>query len=414
MANLALSAAAAILLKAAQEAERTVGNSITVVARVVSPPIPLSDADKARIYGAEPAAVTERRNRQAPMEDIRAIKSIFVFRAHIADSDWEQNPHRFIPDPCDLSQIPGTSLYDVQKIINLCTQFTSGHSYEGIMPKVGDWVNVRLNKIRQPGSNAGSWDTANGDFVEMALKVPLTSETEDNCKSMVDLFGGDYDFVNATPPGATGAALGGRFINSNSESTTHFDRLIPATVQARWPLSGRIVSGFTYYRKFKRKDDTWSESPHPGIDIAAIVGTEIFSPLPDGIVTNIVTHCRSTNDKACGSGFGNQVKIKYVINGKEIYTSYNHLGVVSVAEDDIVDATTKIGEVGMTGYTGGPHLHFEVYDGTPTIRHRISPGSPHGDPNRMSHADPMQSLGLTPSSSTSDTVIRAPATPPTA
>lgn len=195
MANLALSAAAAILLKAAQEAERTVGNSITVVARVVSPPIPLSDADKARIYGAEPAAVTARRQRQAPMEDIRAIKSIFVFRAHIADSDWEQNPHRFIPDPCDLSQIPGTSLYDVQKIIDLCTQFTSGHSYKGDLPKVGDWVNVRLNKIRQPGSNGGSWDSANGDFVEMALKVPPTSETEDNCKSMIELFSRDYDLI---------------------------------------------------------------------------------------------------------------------------------------------------------------------------------------------------------------------------
>lgn len=399
MARTALSTAAAILFKAAQEAERTVGNSITVLARVVSPPVPLNDIDVSRIYGLDKKTV-------APDESGRT-KSIFVFRAYIADSDWEQNPHRFIPDPCEMSQSDAAALPSIYRIINLCTKVTSEHSYAGKMPTVGDWINIRLNKIRQPGANGGSWDTANGDFVGMALeKIPDANAQETSCNSLQGLFLGPHTPLASTS-GARGPK-GGRFINNNSESTPVFDSIIPSDLLTDWPLSGEIVSGFTYYRKFRRSDGTWSESPHPGIDIAALVGTEIYSPLPDGVVKEVVNKCPGTEGRNCGGGFGNHVVVQHQVSGRDIYTSYSHLSEVSVVVDGIVGVTTKIGEVGMTGQTGGPHLHFEVYDGTPTRRHRISPGSPHGDPDKMSHIDPMQALNLSTDTPTSSHVTRTP------
>ena len=79
--------------------------------------------------------------------------------------------------------------------------------------------------------------------------------------------------------------------------------------------------------------------------------------------------------------------------GRTIHTSYNHLSTIDVAIGDQVDMNTKIGEVGHTGVSSGAHLHWEVYDGAITRRHRMPDGA-HGDPDRMSHVDPVQALRL--------------------
>jgi murein DD-endopeptidase MepM/ murein hydrolase activator NlpD len=42
-------------------------------------------------------------------------------------------------------------------------------------------------------------------------------------------------------------------------------------------------------------------------------------------------------------------------------TMYAHLNSVSVRKDAAVNQGSKIGEVGNTGYSTGPHLHFAVF-----------------------------------------------------
>jgi murein DD-endopeptidase MepM/ murein hydrolase activator NlpD len=54
---------------------------------------------------------------------------------------------------------------------------------------------------------------------------------------------------------------------------------------------------------------------------------------------------------------------KFIIlsHGNGFQTMYAHLSVTSVVQGSPVNQGAKIGEVGNTGYSTGPHLHFAVF-----------------------------------------------------
>ena len=92
---------------------------------------------------------------------------------------------------------------------------------------------------------------------------------------------------------------------------------------------------------------------HNGLDIANDIGTPVKAA-DDGVVT----HAGYDGD------FGNLIIINHN-NGYETY--YAHLNSMDVAEGQKIIQGQKIGEVGNTGYSTGPHLHFEVREnGVPT------------------------------------------------
>jgi murein DD-endopeptidase MepM/ murein hydrolase activator NlpD len=86
---------------------------------------------------------------------------------------------------------------------------------------------------------------------------------------------------------------------------------------------------------------------HAAIDLAAPTGTTVKAAM-DG--------------KVSSAGF-NATYGKYIIlsHGNEYQTMYAHLNQVSVKQGDRVIQGVKIGEVGSTGYSTGPHLHFAIY-----------------------------------------------------
>ena len=117
------------------------------------------------------------------------------------------------------------------------------------------------------------------------------------------------------------------------------------------PTSGGISSRYGY------RKNPFSEARefHGGIDFRGKVGTEVVTTA-DGVV-----------DKAkYVKGYGKYVVIKHK---KGYKTLYGHLSKIEVKKGQRVVAGEKIGEIGSTGRSSGPHLHYEI------IRHgkRINP-----------------------------------------
>ena len=86
---------------------------------------------------------------------------------------------------------------------------------------------------------------------------------------------------------------------------------------------------------------------HKGVDIAAPAGTAVYSSA-EGEILRIGRQ---------PEGYGNFIEIRHP-NG--MTTLYAHLSRIDVASGDRVLAGERIGLVGSTGYSTGPHLHFEV------------------------------------------------------
>lgn len=89
---------------------------------------------------------------------------------------------------------------------------------------------------------------------------------------------------------------------------------------------------------------------HAGVDIAAPTGTGVF----------VAAEGRVLRTGYEAAGYGHFVEIRHP-NG--MTTLYGHLSRVDVASGAAVEAGSRIGLVGSTGRSTGPHLHFEVRRG---------------------------------------------------
>ena len=86
---------------------------------------------------------------------------------------------------------------------------------------------------------------------------------------------------------------------------------------------------------------------HTGLDMAASMGTPIYAAAP-----GIVSWVRPGN-----KGYGNYVMI---IHDNGLSTLYGHMSAFATTQDKYVSRGELIGYVGSTGFSTGPHLHFEV------------------------------------------------------
>ncbi len=113
-----------------------------------------------------------------------------------------------------------------------------------------------------------------------------------------------------------------------------------------WPLvrgAGRISSTFGY----RRDPINFRIGRHTGTDICAPVGTRVRATAK-GVVTSA----------GWDGDYGNMVKVRHS-NGME--TWYAHLSRILAKPGQSVRRDDVIGQVGTTGRTTGPHLHYEVH-----------------------------------------------------
>ncbi len=120
---------------------------------------------------------------------------------------------------------------------------------------------------------------------------------------------------------------------------------LPHTLMRKPVAEGRLSSGFGY-----RLNPKGVRIPrkHKGIDYAAPRGTAIYAAAT-GVVDKIYV----------SKSYGNYIRIKHENN---FHTAYAHMNAFAddLAEGDKVARGQIIGQVGDTGKSSGPHLHFEL------------------------------------------------------
>lgn len=103
-----------------------------------------------------------------------------------------------------------------------------------------------------------------------------------------------------------------------------------------WPVRGRLSSNFGRRRG----------RPHEGIDIAAKRGTPIYS-----------TEAGRVIHSGRMGGYGKVVIVKHAGSFRSVYA---HASRILVRKGEFVERGQKIAEVGSTGRSSGPHVHFEI------------------------------------------------------
>ncbi len=126
------------------------------------------------------------------------------------------------------------------------------------------------------------------------------------------------------------------------ESRLFEKRLEALMVPSSPPVDGPIGSGFG----FRTDPFTHQTALHTGLDFPAEVGTPIRAAA-GGVVLSAAAHPQ----------YGNLVELDH---GNGLVTRYGHTSRMLVKQGDLVKRGQIIAEVGSTGRSTGPHLHFEV------------------------------------------------------
>ncbi|MGB3612304.1 MAG: M23 family metallopeptidase, partial [Elainellaceae cyanobacterium] len=86
---------------------------------------------------------------------------------------------------------------------------------------------------------------------------------------------------------------------------------------------------------------------HNGIDFKGAMGTPIYATGSGTVETAVLSR-----------GYGNHVIVDHGYGYKTVYA---HLSRMAVSAGDTVDRGTVVGNLGSTGRSTGPHLHYSVY-----------------------------------------------------
>jgi murein DD-endopeptidase MepM/ murein hydrolase activator NlpD len=108
----------------------------------------------------------------------------------------------------------------------------------------------------------------------------------------------------------------------------------------RAPVAGEVSTAFGTRRSYEY---------HPGMDFAAAQGAPVVAPA-NGVVAFVGTVPARGN-------------IVILDHGAGVYSTYAHLLQADVKEGETVKPGQTIAQVGTTGFSTGPHLHWEIWVG---------------------------------------------------
>lgn len=160
-----------------------------------------------------------------------------------------------------------------------------------------------------------------------------------------------------------GLSIGTIIIIPDGEITTN--PAIPVAVRANIPrnqtsgvsaTSGYFIRPVILTGNARIRKTQGFHGPYNAIDVGAPIGTPVVAMASGTVITT-----RSVN--AWNGGYGGLVIIKH---GNGAQTLYAHLSRINVSEGQQVTQGQRIGDVGNTGRSSGPHLHYEIRGIRPT------------------------------------------------
>lgn len=196
-------------------------------------------------------------------------------------------------------------------------EFTRSHSFSPALPVGGALPNAPVSAARgQTVSRTAP--AATPPQASLVAAAPLGSES----------------YAPLMQP------LTGRMVSPELPPLSNPDSYLPGQVFNGyiWPAKGILTSGFGW---------RWGRL-HAGIDIAADVGTPVYAAAAGTV------EFAGWN----AGGYGNMIDIRHPDGSM---TRYAHLNAIYVRKGQQLNQSVQIAAMGSTGYSTGPHLHFEVH-----------------------------------------------------
>ena len=109
-----------------------------------------------------------------------------------------------------------------------------------------------------------------------------------------------------------------------------------------WPTAGTVSSGYGN----RLHPILGGYRLHAGIDLGTVHGQPVYASKAGVVIT-----------AGPWGGYGNAVVIDH---GRGVSSVYAHLSQVTVRPGDLVVGLAQVGNIGSTGLSTGPHLHFEI------------------------------------------------------
>lgn len=98
---------------------------------------------------------------------------------------------------------------------------------------------------------------------------------------------------------------------------------------------------------------------HTGIDIVAPFGASVRAA-KSGVVRDTINSCADFGSYSCGGGYGNRVIVEHSDGYVAIYGHLKRGSVRVSVGQSVTGGSTVLGSEGSSGFSTGPHLHFEI------------------------------------------------------
>ncbi len=229
------------------------------------------------------------------------------------------------------------------------------HSPEPVaVSPAGGEGNELANQVSPSVRSATQTEAAQWTVTDVAQAAPqqvavITSEAETAIDSpeSTNAVAAPNQLLAAAPLGADAYSISpslpvGQTVSPNMPMMPGASEFLPEAPALSngyiWPARGTLTSGYGW---------RWGRM-HRGVDIAAPVGTPVVAAA-DGVVVRSGWN---------SGGYGNLVDIRHADGSM---TRYGHNSRLLVREGQQVRQGQQIADMGSTGYSTGPHVHFEVH-----------------------------------------------------